>query len=118
MPAFRMDSSVGLTSSCSLSSTPVNPTTSSSFSRDSITMRTFKFLSCMASLAWFSLEEKSSYWSLDSCFFATTRVLRPSLAMFPHSSSSQSVYAHIDDITWKWITLHIVFNNFKVKKTY
>lgn len=52
MPAFLRVSSVGLTSACSWSSTPVRHSSSISISRLSITVATLRDRSCTLSLAW------------------------------------------------------------------
>lgn len=114
IPAFFSNSRVGLTLSWSLSSTPVRHNSSISRSKLSITLHTIVlrsvvfnlaelYLICIAKQLDYSYKQekkitaiittsKSRYCSKDNVFFATTRVRRPSLAKFPHSSTNQSLY--------------------------
>lgn len=90
-PAFRRSSKVILTSSCSLSSTPVSPSSSRSFSRYSATtsaIAPFR-LSSLIEAAWYAVLN-SSYVDDESFFLAITSVRSPSRAIFAVSSSSQS----------------------------
>lgn len=96
IPAFLNSSIVPLTSSCNLSSTPVTPSNSRSFSKYSaITLAIASFLSPSETLASRYPSSKAFHDSSLSLLRAMTSVRNPSLAMLPHSSSSQSLYATI-----------------------
>lgn len=59
----------------------------------------FSARSLSVSLAWWYCFSKSANCSAVSTFLATTSVRRPSRAMLEHSSSSQSLYSTISDMT-------------------
>ena len=91
IPAFLNNSNVDLTSSCNLSSTPVNPSNSKSCSKNCATTALIaSFLpSNLMLAAWYKFA-KSLYVVFPNLFLAMTNVRRPSRAILAVSSSSQS----------------------------
>mmetsp|Transcript_11533 Transcript_11533/g.46639 ORF Transcript_11533/g.46639 Transcript_11533/m.46639 type:complete len:236 (+) Transcript_11533:3492-4199(+) len=99
MPALRSVSSVLLTCSCSLSSTPVRPISSRPRSSRSITSATSSSLPSSAVRARCSSFMKLWNSASLSTLLPNTSVRRPSRARLPHSSASQSFSSTIFCIT-------------------